>query len=602
MKTKRYSIVAAIVFSLFSVFSCTEYLDKSVLADITSDDVFQDFNKFQGFVETMYAAVVVPYKSINTRPCDPNFGDDVITTGAGGLGKYMDNGNYMGVVSSDATHFFGTSANANDVLNFTWSVVNQYPHTIWGGWKAIRVANIALANLDKLQGTQEEADLLAGQAYFFRAYFHWEIMRIWGAIPYVGTALDPSSDMKVEVLDFHQTADSVMRDFQRAADLLPLDWDLTEVGQRTLGNNNQRLVKGMAVAFMSEVMLWCGSPLVNGTVTGSYEYDHEYLKLSAEYALDFLEIADQGYYEMEPMNTRSEVFYVWNDVEGISGKKEKIFAGIKHWMDRWNSGPYMQFSICGGGGKSTSPNAKYVEKYGMANGLPIDDPASGYDPNNPFDGRDPRFYTDLRWDRSRQSEKLPLTDARATCQLYIGGRERSSQNSETGYGMRKFMAPQINTLDGWPVNNYRFNVPRLRLPEIYLFYAEAVNEVYGPTGTMPGASLTAVQAVNIVRNRATLPNLDPKFYPNKDVFREVIRDERAVELSFEMKRWYDLRRWYVAHLPEHKMIYKLDFDKNWTYFELNEHFEKVFDMKHYWMPFPTEQVSIYDGWKQNPGW
>jgi starch-binding outer membrane protein, SusD/RagB family len=601
MKTKHHNILLIILLSVFVQFSCSEYLEKTDYAVIEEEKVFREFNNYQGYVETMYAAIVIPYKAIPQNG-DPNTGDDMETT-FGGAARYLMDGNYLGVLSSSNSYLYSSNAKHNEVLSFPREG-QQYTHTVWGGWKAIRAANIALKNLHLLEnGTQEELDLLAGQAYFFRAYFHWEIMRAWGAIPYVKTALTPDSDMRIPVLNFHQTAELVLEDFQKAVELLPIDWDLTAVGNRTPGNNAGRLTKGMALSFQAEVMLWCASPMVNGTVTKNYVYDEEYCKRSAAYAWEVIKMANEGIYALEPYATIDDVFY--SITSQRAGKKEKIFSGIQRNNDRNNSSIYMNFTINGGGNNTGSPSASYVENYGMAaTGLPIHDPESGYDPNQPFVGRDPRFYHDLRLDRSRLSQTLPLTDVRATAQLYEGGRDRGGNNSRTGYGYKKFIAPNYNSLDGFSgnVNNFWFIVSRIRLAEIYLFYAEAVNEAYGPGGTHPGANFTAIQAVNVIRTRAGVPDVHSKYTATKELFRERIRNERAVELAFEIKRWYDIRRWYIAHLPEHKTITQLNFDKDWTYFNTTLWKLKVFELKHYWMPFPNDQVSIYKEWPQNPGW
>lgn len=602
MKSKKHSLLLVFMFCAFSLFSCMEYLDKTEKADITSDDIFKEFNSFQGFVETMYAAIVFPYRSVATG-VDPNFGDDVWSgTGTNVLipdvtafSENVYNGNWHNWPS----YLYSKDEQANRVLHYS-NVAQYYPQSVWGGWKAVRAANIALANIDKMQGTAEEMELLAGQAYFFRAYFHWEIMRAWGAIPYVDKLLT-GEDLAIPVFDFHTTAGLVMDDLQKAAELLPVDWELTEVGSRFLGNNYGRLTKGMALAFQSEVMLWCGSPMINGTVNGNYSYNEEYCKRAAGYAWEVIQMADQGVYRLVPYDSISIVFYNAFAIE--PGEKERIFSGFGRLNDRWNSATYMQFTIAGGGVRTGSPNAAYIERYyGMANGLPTNDPESGYDPSNPFAGREPRFYKDLRIDRDRIAQTLPLTDPRATAQLYMGGRDRNVQDSRTGYGYKKFMDPRANTLDGWVGNNYHFNVPRLRLAEIYLFYAEAVNEAYGPNESHPGASFTAVQAVNFVRNRAGVPDVHSKYTGNKEDFRERIRSERAVELSFEVKRFFDIRRWYIAHLDEHKTIYSLNFDKDWTYFNKEVVQKNIRELKHYWLPFPTDQVNIYPEWKQNPGW
>ena len=143
----------------------------------------------------------------------------------------------------------------------------------------------------------------------------------------------------------------------------------------------------------------------------------------------------------------------------------------------------------------------------------------------------------------------------------------------------------------------------MRLPDIYLMYAEAVNEVYGPTtvpANIPGG-LTAAQAVNFIRARAGVPDVDAQ-YLNKDDFREVIINERDVELAFEGHRWFDLRRWHRSHLLENREVYGLEFDAAHTYFNKVLYRTNVFEDKHWWLPFQVDQVSLYPEFTQNAGW
>jgi hypothetical protein len=98
-----------------------------------------------------------------------------------------------------------------------------------------------------------------------------------------------------------------------------------------------------------------------------------------------------------------------------------------------------------------------------------------------------------------------------------------------------------------------------------------------------------------------VPNVDARFL-NKTAFREVVRQERCVELAYENHRWYDLRRWFIAHERESKELYVLEFDKAHTYFKKVLYATKTFEMKHYWLPFDMSQVSIYPEFYQNSGW
>lgn len=570
--------------------SCEDYLDKAEEADVTEKDVFTEFKSFQGFVEVMYGDVI--NLSMQQNAAVWNWGDDIYDTRRT---NYFWQGDYWAILQGGRG---GSPLWNSQADRGYYKSANVYQGYWQNGWAGIRTANTALAHLDDLvNATAEEKRLLEGQAYFFRGYLHWEIMRAWGGIPYVDVVLDPNADMKIPQLNFQEATERVVADLKKAAELLPVDWDQTETGAATLGQNLGRITKGMALAMMTECLVYSGSPLMNGSSTGSYTYNTELMKRAAEAAWEVIKLASQGIYELQPWTIYSDMFYMMNNTVPYS--KEIIFKSLNRGNSRWNAQSF-QFTSLGGGNTYGSPSQNYVELFGMENGLPLDDPESGFDPANPWDNRDPRFYYNIVTDGERFVQKY--NDARAFAQLYIGGRERNPQNSMTGYGWKKFRGLTCNNYDkGWG-SSYIAEVPRLRLAEIYLYYAEAVNEAYGPGGAHPGASLTAADAVNLVRARAQVPAVHPKFMAGKEVFRERIRDERAMELAYEGKRWYDIRRWYVAHEARYKEMYELQFDQQHTYFRRNLFHTRIFDMRHYWLPFPTDQGSIYSGWKQNPGW
>jgi len=234
-------------------------------------------------------------------------------------------------------------------------------------------------------------------------------------------------------------------------------------------------------------------------------------------------------------------------------------------------------------------------------GLPIDDPESGFDPTDPWTGRDPRFDYNIVVDGDRIA--LGADDARAFAQFYVGGRDKTvTAGTKTGFCNKKYLFPDWNSLDAkWGSNDF-ICCPIIRLAEIYLIYAEAVNEVYGPSGKVTEADITAVDAVNLIRTRAGMPDVHAKFTGSKELFRERVRIERSVELYQESKRRDDIRRWYLAHLQEYKDLYACDFPEDHSYFEKRVFRTIVFDKKHYWFPFPTAQTLLYDDWPQNPGW
>lgn len=579
--------------TLIVLSSCTKYLDKAPAADISENDVFSTFNTFQGYVEQMYDNVV-EWVHLNSHYGRFNLGgDDIMPTA-----NYLTwvNADYRAIVSGNITPYYNTNA---QVANGIWSGKVTRNQGIWqNSWFGIREANITLSHLKDLKvATDEQRNFIEGQAYFFRGYFHLEIIKAWGAIPYVDTVLTPSSNMEIPVKGLYETMEKVALDLQRAAQLLPVDWDKTATGQPTLGRNIGRATKGMALGKLSECLMFAASPLFNGTATGNYIYNMDYSKRASAVAWQVIELSNQGVYALEPWTTYSNMFYKMDGT--VPRSKEIIQPSPQRGNARWFAGSFVFNDIGTGDGFHDAPTQNYVELFETDSGLPIADPESGFDPMHPWDNRDPRFHYNIMVDRDRRVKSL--NDERAFAQLYTGGRDRALNNSQTGFAFTKYWNEAINKFEStW--NNYTFAIPVMRLTEIYLIYAEMANEAYGPGGKDPSASLTPVEAVNILRQRAQMPDVNPKFLSTKEDFRARIWNERAVELAYESKRWNDIRRWHVAHLLKYRELLGLDFDKGHTYFKNYLITTIPFAERNYWLPFPLSQVNLYPEWKQNPGW
>jgi hypothetical protein len=252
------------------------------------------------------------------------------------------------------------------------------------------------------------------------------------------------------------------------------------------------------------------------------------------------------------------------------------------------------------------PTHNYVKNYAMANGLPIDDPDSGFDPADPWINREPRFYKDITVD----GDKLTISNnsgADLYAQLFTGGRHRDAEGSITGYYFKRFAPIGCNNVDNLWIR-FQAYVPYMRLADIYLMYAEAVLHGYGtPQSVCEGDTLSAVGAVNIIRNRAQLPDLTPKYTANKEVFMEEIIRERAVELAFEGHRFHDLRRWNIHSQMKYREKTAVDFDRDPVTkkpINIKERviITKVIEKKHNWLPLQLSDVYIYPEFGQNPGW
>jgi starch-binding outer membrane protein, SusD/RagB family len=604
MKTNTKAIlITTVVLLSFGVVSCKKYLDRSPAAAISDEEAFVNFRNFQGFTEELYHCV--PDMSHPNWTGDWNFADEEIvsTNALQRLAWQFDQGNYLAWSTSPDSWLNKGSVNTGN---------DGKTKGLWPlAWYGIRKANLGLANLDKLVGTQEEKDIIKGQLLFFRGWFHFELMAHWGGLPYIDRVLSPTEKLELPRLKYRETALLAAKDFEEAAALLPANWDKTTVGQVTLNNNNGRVTKSAALGFLGKDLLYAASPLMNEVSGGPAAYDQELCKKAADAFTKLLKLSDAGdaYHKLLPFANWNNNWYVVSSPVKVPGYPEVIFGPPLFDQGNTPFGVTRQYipAKIGGDVGVDSPTANYINNFGMANGLPITDPASGYTTADPWSNRDPRFYKSIVTDGERMVQSNGGALEYRYANLFTGGNYRDeSGGSRTGYLTRKFTSPENNDIDnGW--NRYAIVMPYLRLADVYLMYAEAVLQGYGtPTSTAPGYSMTAIDAVNVVRNRANVPNIDPKFLGSSTAFMGQLIRERAVELAFEGHRWMDLRRWKLGGAPEYLQKTGIEFDRGPGNKPLNYRerliITRVFEKKHEWLPLPTSQVNLYPSFGQNPGW
>ena len=263
----------------------------------------------------------------------------------------------------------------------------------------------------------------------------------------------------------------------------------------------------------------------------------------------------------------------------------------------------------------------------MANGLPIKDitkadPESGYNPEYPWKGRDPRFYNDIVFDGVRMvAGSIPNANEvnNRFANLHTGGSYRDiATGSRTGYLLFKFVPRTANKYDqGYGYDkSLNIHLPYMRLADIYLMYAEAAAQGYGsPMGKAGTYTKTSVDAINVIRDRAGVGHVDAKFLASLDVYMEELRRERAVELSFEGHRFNDLRRWLMISKSPYTLKKSVEFDRATTLdptkdpkdnrvLNIRESLilERKFTDKHNWLPLKVNDVNLYLEFAQNPGW
>jgi len=620
------------IFVLFiSSVSCEDYLDVSDDNIISETEAFENFTRFQGFTEELYHCIPDFTNAYYTNSW--NWGEDEIQSTARDFHFVVkiDNGDFWGWQAQHDGWQAGWM-NRNDISTANDPDGNdRFKKDLWTlGWAGIRKANVGLANMDKLtNATQEERDLIKGQLLFFRGWFHFQFMQYFGGLPYIDTVLPSDQALTIPRLSYAECADKAAADFREAADLLPADWDNTTVGKRTLGKNALRINKIMALGYLGKNYLWAGSPLMNKVSTGSSAYNAEYCKKAALAFGELLTITESGSkYALLPFSKYSDNFYTTGQNWAIPGGSEAIFRGPYFRANGSNWGTSKQYQpspVITDGDVKFLPTSNYVNNYGMANGLPISnitqsDAESGYDPTHPWQDRDPRFYNDIVYDGVKcvRGTMPAENESDRYANLFTGGSYRNiSTGSRTGYLLYKFIPISANKYDGgydWG-NNLNIHIPWMRLSDIYLMYAESAAIGYSSsTGKSENYSKTAVDAVNIVRDRANVGHVARKFLGSVDLFMSEVRRERAVELAFEGHRFNDLRRWLLLIENPYTLKKSIEFDRDSSFDPANPKTNKVLNLretvilerkfteKHYWLPLKNADVNMYLEFAQNSGW
>ena len=621
---KNFKTKIVIILGLILSFSCEDYLDIAPEAVIDREDAFKTFRNAQGFVEEMYALVVDYGTSAHTFQ-DYLYGDDAYGNRTWKASFQIDFGNLNALNTNSFTYLtpwrnndFGTSNNNTNNAN-----ASRRPGLYEGALRGIRNANMAISSIELMvDATQKEKDVILGQAYFFRAFFHNEIMKFWGRYPYIKEVLVGEFALP-RPATYKESALEANEDYKRAAELLPVNWDNEPYGALTRSQNGLRLTKGAAYAFQGKNLLLAASPLMHGNNVSinTYEYDTELAEMAVDAFAEVLKLEDQGRYALVDWANIDEVFWKSPAPGVYPGSTELIFmapGGDKVTGERFMTSGIDRDIHGRNGSEIASPTHNFIHNnFGMANGLSIEDDLSGrygaptYDATKPFENRDPRFYKWIIADGEVFGTKATIPVQHRQAQLFTGGEHRSSgsdnQPSTTGYMRKKFYPigddGEYHSVWNRIIGDFIGALSHMRLTDVYLMYAEALHAARGATIALGSYPLTAEQAINILKNRAGVPDVPAAIVSDNNKFMDELRRERSVEMCFEAHRWLDIRRWGLAHLEKYKRKTSFEFPQDRSSFREELLIERVCEFpKHYWIPFSAQQTQIYEGFDQNPGW
>ena len=459
--------------------------------------------------------------------------------------------------------------------NYGWT------STTWGrSYRAVREINLCLSKLDETPIEADRVELLNAELRFLRAYRYFNLLKSFGKVPVVGdvvATLEDDFSAFYEKKEIAEVVSYITGELDVAIAKLP----------RTSGSDwqNGRATAGAAMALKSRLLLYAASPLYTNGADDAQKWQAAADAAKKVMDLKLYDLVDD--LDSDPVVNYRTFFQTNNTVEDIFTRQFNVSTHAIP-IERMNAPNGF------GGWGGNCPMQNLVDDFEMDNGYSIEDPLSGYDPQNPYVNRDPRFYATILFNgapyRGRDIEVF-LPDGKDS----PDGNEPWN-TSPTGYYMRKFVndAVDLNDWDNQGHSPWRY----FRYAEILLNYAEAQNEANGPDASV-------YEAINKIRLRADMPGLPAGL--SKDVMRERIRNERRIELLYEEHRYFDVRRWMIAMDIENQdamgiSITKAD-DGTLTYAPKVALAGKTFMEKHYWFPIPQEEINAANGaLKQNPGY
>lgn len=458
---------------------------------------------------------------------------------------------------------------SNGFLNMAtgqWASNNDPVNQWTGAQSAIQYLNVILEDVDSVDFAvdpivnQMFVDRLKGESYGLRALFMYYLLQSHGGmadgqllgVPILTESQNVESEFNLPRNTFEECMTQLYADTERALDLLPMDlgnitdpylipskYAGAETGQynRVFGDDAIQLVSGRIVrAVMAQAALLAASPAFNPSG------DVSKWQTAAEHAASILNTIG-GVGGLAP-----------NGVTWFTNTSELnvIGGGVNPSEILWRTsiGPSNNLEIDNYpptlfGNGLINPTQNFVDAFPMLNGYPVHSAESGYNPQDPYAGRDPRLnhFVVVSGSTAGPNNSVITTAIDGSTNDALNKVETSTR---TGYYLRKLLRQDVN-LNPNSTNQQVHMKPRIRYTEIFLIYAEAANEAYGPTGA-GAAGYSAYDVIKAIRQRAGIgvDNGDPyleSIKSDQNAMRELIRNERRLELSFEGFRFWDMRRW-----------------------------------------------------------
>lgn len=643
---KKY--IYLLVACLFGLSSCEDFLDKREdTGNIEESAIYESYESIRGYLDNVYGSLE------NYIFCTKRLGK--VSDASGDYER-----TYLGVMADE----MGTTWNKTTLQKFfsgDWllteknaqvaEIGNGSATPIGKTYEPLRIVNRIIANIDQVPMSESQRGEILGQAYFFRAWFYFQMIKRYGGMMLIDKVYAESTEADVPRLSYHESSDWMVSDLDQAISMLPDRWDDTQYTRPT---------KLAAMAFKAMALLYDASPLMqNGLdeLPSVKSYDKERAAKAAKAAweaINYMEnnVGNTGvrlatadeyknifYY---PENEQRRVEHIWLRRITFSNATDRSNTIRAYWQIADMHGSTGEESMC-----QSYPTWNAVQMYERkgpdGNYYPITDSRSGYVFNEDsyditFSDRDPRFYNNILVcgeEFGTYKSGLPYyIRLWEGCQM-VNEYENNQHTNTRNYGgfvCKKFFWPEANAKHTGSTSGNTtycgniFQTVFIRASQLYLDFAEASFEATGSaTATVQGCGMTAEQALNKIRNRIGVTNIVSDIVNDPNKFREAYRRERGVELMFENQRWWDVRRWMIMHelFKENaplKMVkfypvgdYKdgavkggTDLTRPETFrmeeVSLDKEVRNFSNMRNYWYPLPQHDVDALQNLQQNPGW
>lgn len=617
MKLKLFLVgfILAIGAAVFS--SCSKFLDQVPDITLSDDSIFANLKNTQKYLAQVYANVPDPYANRG------GWGND-----DGSYSQLADESNYF------AEHDFSINAFSYNTLSASFGAFE----TLWGEYyKPVRTATDFISKIDGAN-PREVSDYIKAhykaEARAMRAIFYFWLLRLYGPVPIIKTPIPitaKNDELAASRTPFDSCVNYIVGQLDSAYNELKAISTQSQPTSLPLNNEYGRVTTGVCKAYKEQVLLLAASPLFNGNVMYkniknhdgtplfTQQYDKNRWKIAADAAKAFIDEFVPETYDLFTENDSdpyTAAYKACRDVISTDWNSEWIFGksmsgSISHYT--YNAIPKLVgygSSVSKGGGY-LAVNQSMVDAYFMKNGYPIDDPKSAYNKTGfadfkcPYDiksrrtfnqwiNREPRFYVGVTYNNTYWMDQGSSSNEVVVDFTYHGssGKIQSDHDySATGYLLRKNITKGTDSR-GWC---------HLRLAQIYLDYAEALNE-YDP------GNADILKYLNLIRKRAGVAQYGsgtdeiPAPTTQSDV-REIIHHERQVELAFEQVRYFDLRRWLEATDALNQPVRGMDVDADGDAFYNEKVIKNIsFTQRCYLWAIPSIEVRKDGNLIQNLGW